>query len=110
MLDLDPAALRGDDAGEGVGEDFGAYVVGDAEGEDAPGEEVGVPVPEPLGEDALHEAGAGAAVEPDVEEAGAGDLDVADAGGVGEVGAEHFGDAQRGCPAGRASWRATLVA
>ncbi|GHD40957.1 hypothetical protein GCM10010335_42360 [Streptomyces galbus] len=100
VLDFDPAALRGDDAGETVGEDFGAYVVGDADDEDAPGEEVGVPVSRPFLQHALHEAGAGAAVESDVEEAGAGDLDVTDAGGVDEVGPEHFGDAQRGLPGG----------
>ncbi len=44
MIDLGATALAGDDTDEAVGDDFGADVVRDAEGDDLAGEGGGVAV------------------------------------------------------------------
>ncbi|OAH13411.1 hypothetical protein STSP_30880 [Streptomyces jeddahensis] len=78
--DADVTTEGGDDAGDGVGDNFGSQLVrGNAYVDALPAEGGAVPVPEPLGEDVTYERGVGS-VEGEVEEPGPGDLDTGDPG------------------------------
>lgn len=106
VMDLDAAALRGDDPYEGVGEDLGTGVVGDAERDDVLGEvvvaSVCVPVPAALLEDLGHERPGdflgGFSIEADVQKSGSGDRDLSDTGRAPEVRPQDLGNLPRRPP------------
>jgi hypothetical protein len=61
---------------------------------------LGVPVAGAGAEDVLDQHAGGVTAEPEVEEAGPGDDDVRDAGGLGEPGAQYLGDVEGRLPRG----------